>query len=538
MFFKSHRVEIRHVLEKNCFFAYSLRSEFYGIIRLWIQEAFWARAGKIIKSTVTEPNDFEDALLSLYRRWSLEPKMMDLVARREKDVVKNQFARIGLFEAREAKFVRRKLNRFFTTHTFYDNFPYMKTDEITKFVIENNMMDLLAERFIDYRYIKLLLENLDVIYMKDELILIEKMRTLMEPETDLDEFLMMVNATSDYICEFDKNFDRNTNKLRLINETFRGLPANNFQAIADINPFTQNLMMKIQSQNEKLPTVEQLFEDYHSINLDFVRDEFEMAEDGGLTVSFDDPNLCASFADTTRLTSINYVQRYQSAFGTYLLIKDILKNFNTISRSQIIAGCEEVAKLAVEYPDNRELVSHVMTFLEIFSVDTRNLRSLLRLMKLKPNDDSKAFDEHLNELITVEATDSGLCNVEALEVYWRTKRIENPPRSYLSTFIARNDWFHFVLLAQYLNYPIREFISICDKRIENPALRDNLIRAVLNDSSPELKKRCSFSKRRRSRAGKTEVSTKLNRICDETFTNFFSGGSSAVPKRKIPRHEA
>lgn len=453
----------------------------------------------MIQSTISEPETFEAALLCLFREWNFEQKMMDLIARREKDVIKNDFAKLGLFESREAKFICRKLNRFFTTHTFYENFPELKTDQVTKFVIENNLMDLLPEKFIDFRYIKLLLENLDVIYMRDELVLVEKIKDLMAPETTLDNFLMMVNATSDYILEFNKSFDRNRPDLRLINETLQGLTARDFHKISDINSFTQNLMIKVNSMDEELSTIEELLESFHSINLDFIREEFEKNE-GDLNVTFDDVNLSASFGDVVRLNFINYVTQHQSAFGSYLLIKDILKNFKTISRSQILIGCEEIARLAVENPDNQELVSHVITFLEIFSVDSRSLRCLLRLMKLEATGDvNEGFEAQLNTAVMAGANNDDLCNVEALEVYWETQKNFDPPRSYLNEFIKSNDWFKLVTLAQYLKFSLSSFVSICDNRITDKALRDNLIRAVLFDASPEHKKQCSFSKRRRSR---------------------------------------
>lgn len=506
VFFKSKNVHLRHVLDKHCFFAYILRNEFYAILKQWLQEAYWIRAGNMMRSTISEPETFEGALLYCFREWTFEQKMMDLIARREKDVVKNDFAKLGLFEARENKFICRKLNRFFTTQTFHENFSTLKTDQVTKYVIENNLMDLLAEKFIDYRYIKALLDNIEVIYMKDELKLIEKMHSLMSPETETDEFLEIMNATSDYIAEFNNNFDRNSPELKFIDAALKGLPARDFEQISEVNQFTKTLMMKINFKDETLPKIEDLLENYHSINLDYIRDEFEHDENGEYNVNFYDKNLSNTHGDVMKLSYVDYVRQNQSAFGTYLLIKDILKNFMTISRAQILIGCEEVAKLAVESPENPELVSHVVSFLEILSVDSRNLRSFLRLLKLKPNDNSKDFETHLNEIIKLESNEKDLTDVEALETYWTVKKIEEPRRIYLNPFIAANDWFRLVLFAQYFNYPLQSFISICDKRIQNKPLRDNLIRAVLFDSSPELKKRCSFSKRRRVRSQRSEVS--------------------------------
>lgn len=494
-FFKSKNYHLMHVLEKNIFFGYVLRNELYAILKHWLQEAYWSRAGKIISSTIQKPDSFETALVWLYRQWSFEPKMMELIARREKDVIKNDFAKLGLFESREAKSVCRKLNRFFTTQTFHDNFPFMRTDEITKFVLENNLLDMLPEKFIDFRYIRLLLENIDAIYMKNELILIEKMQDLLSPETKLDQFLMMMNVTSDYISTFNCDFDRDSPELKMINETLHGLSAKDFKSIAEMNTFTRNLMKKIENHDEKLPETEELLENFQSVSLDIIRDEFKDPN----AISFDDPKISSSYADTVKLNYSNCVSQYQSAFGVYLLIKEIINNFMTLSRTQILVGCEEVAKLAVENPKDRELVSHAVAFLEMFSVDSRNLRCFLLLKKLCASDDDQS-DGFSNDFVETIESESDLCKIEAFEVVWKVKKTKDPRRTYLDAFVRSEDWFHMVLLAKYLNFSLNTFVSICDKSLANKSLANNLIRAVLFDSSPEFKRRCSFSKRRRSRS--------------------------------------
>lgn len=490
-----------HVLEKHSFFGYIIRNELYAVLKHWLQEAYWTRAGRIIPSTMSTPDSFETALIRLYREWSFEPKMMDLIARREKDVIKNDFAKLGLFESREAGLVCRKLNRFFTTQTFHDNFPLMKTDEISKFVLENSLLDMLPEKFIDFRYIKRLLENLDFIPMKDEAVLVEKMHSLLSPETSLDQFLEMMSATSDYCSELNADFNRNSPELKMINDTLQGLPAEDFEKISEVNAFTRNLMKKIANQDETLPTADELLESYQSVSLDIIRDEFKDQD----AISFDDQKICSTYADSVKLSYLNCVSQYQSAYGTFLLIKETIKNFMTLSRTQILIGCEEVAKLAVENPNDRELVSHAVAFLEMFSVDSRNLRCFLMLKKLCENDDDQ-FDGFSNDRIESVQSESDLSKIEAFEVVWKVKRTKDPRRSYLDSFLNSEDWFRIVLLAKYLNFSLSTFVTICNKSLANKALASNLIRAVFFDSPPESKKRCSFSKKRRSRSLTNDVS--------------------------------
>jgi hypothetical protein len=451
----------------------------------------------MMRSTISEPETFESALLSLFREWSFEPKMMELIGRREKDVIKNDFAKLGLFESRESKNICRKLNRFFTTNTFSENLSTLKTDQITKFVIENSLMDLLPENFIDFRYIKLLLENLDVIYMKEELILVDKLQGLLTPDANLQDFVKMVLATTTYITEKDSTFNQDSSELKLVKEIEAS--AENFENIKEINFFTKNLWKKLESQ-ETPPTIKEILENFHSVQLDFIREDFK----DGPEVSFNDSGMSSSYADVVRLNYSNYVQQYQACFGSYLLIRDILKNFMSISRSQILLGCEEIARLAVENSGNRELVSHVVAFQEICSVDSRNLRCFLRLMQLKLSEnEKKTFETKLDEVVKV---DDDLRNVESFEVFLKIKKVKDINRLYLKPFVEKSDWLRLVLLAQYLSYDLKTFVNICEQKVKEKSLSDNLIRAVLFDSSAEGKRNCSFTKKRMARAARNEVS--------------------------------
>ena len=443
-----------------------------------------------MKSSMTShPESFESTLLCLFREWTFETKMMELIARREKDVIKNDFAKLGLFESRESKSICRKLNRFFTTKTFHENFPRLKTDQVTKFVIENSLMDLLPESFIDFRYLSLLLENLDVIYMREELVLIEKMINLLSPDVNLQEFLAVAETTTAYISRKQPELDKTAPIMKLVeimNES-----ASTFHNDPEINSFTRNLSIKLKSE-EELPTIKEILENFHSINIEFIHDEFENQE---IEISFNDPRVCAAYGEDKTLSYSNYVQQCQSTFGSYLFIRDVIKNFSTISRSQILLGAEEITKRLLEEYENRELVSHMISFLEMFSIDSRKLRCFLRLTKLKlAEDEKKSFASKLDETIKI---DGDLRNVEAFEVFLKTKRIENPERSYLKAILDEGNWYRLVLLGQYLNFSLNSFVQICVEKLKQRALGDNLVRAVFFNSLLETKKQCKFSKKKR-----------------------------------------
>jgi len=444
------------------------------------------KAGKAIDSTLlTEPHTFDDALNYLFRRWNFEEVMMNQISRRHKDVIKNEFAKLSLFEARETKQVCRKLNRFFTTHTFQENYTTLKSYEITKFVLDNKLVDLLPQNFIDHVHIQNVLKDCNEEYpLYNELVLIESMKDLLTKQTNLQSFVDIMNVTTTYIRKNDIAFNTNQHELRFMNE----IMSNNletFDKIADINPFLGNLFVKLTTK-EDLPSIEQLLENFHSIKLDYIRDEFESTSND-LIPSFYDPNLSNIYGEKVNLDYLDYVGKCQGTFASYAFIIDSIKSSMSLTRPMIINACEEVAKLALNDPKNESLVNHAVTFMEILSVDTRNLRCLLQLEKLKSGNEENNCEKFLDKTVKMTTNNEDMKNVESLEVFWKVKKFLAPKRSYLNAFTNSDDWFKIILLAQYFNYSLHAFISVCQDRIKNKTLSDNLIRAVSYEAPPEQK---------------------------------------------------
>lgn len=227
------------ILEKESFFTYIIQNELYGLLKRWLNEQYLCRAGKTIKSTISQPQTFEEALNYLFRMYTFEEAMMEKISRREKDVIKNDFAKLALFESREVRNVARKINRLFTTHTFNENYHLaVKNDEVTQFIIDNKLTDLLCEKFIDHKCIQEVLTKESNIHpIKDELILIETMKDLLSKETSMEDFIRIMNVTTEYLTKHDKTFNENRNDLMLINGSEAGSSLDNFHKIAGASSF-------------------------------------------------------------------------------------------------------------------------------------------------------------------------------------------------------------------------------------------------------------------------------------------------------------
>lgn len=206
------------------------------MLKRWINEQYLSRAGKAIQSTISEPETFDEALNHLFREWKFDQTMMDRISRREKDVIKNEFAKLGLFESREAKCVSRKLNRLFTTHTFDENYHLaIRSEELTKFVIENKLVGLLNEKFIDHNYIQSVLESNSQL-LRDELTLLEAMKNLFSKETSIEDFVNISKTTTSYIQKYDKSFDENRTDLVIVEGILEN-DLQNFKQLAERNSF-------------------------------------------------------------------------------------------------------------------------------------------------------------------------------------------------------------------------------------------------------------------------------------------------------------
>lgn len=227
------------MLDKESFFNYIIQNELYGLLKKWLNEQYLSQCGTAIKSKLNDPDslNFDEALNYLFRTWKFEPVMMEKISRREKDVIKNDFAKLGLFESREAKCVCRKLNRLFTTHTFNENHQLaVKSEEITKFIVENRLIDLLCESFIDHNFIRNVLESNSCELMSNELMLLLALKNLLSKETSMEDFVSIMKVTSEYILKYDKSFDDNRTDLMLFQELSLD-SFDNFRQIAESNAF-------------------------------------------------------------------------------------------------------------------------------------------------------------------------------------------------------------------------------------------------------------------------------------------------------------
>ena len=514
VFFKTKNTKLKVCLEENkhAFWSYLLKDDLHTLLKSWIQEQYFCQTGNI--SAFNENMLFEDLLLHLFRTWKLDKTMVDELAQRsrEKDVILNELAKLKLFIPKEQQNVSRQLQRLFSTGTFQENFCAIKKDQLTKFVVENNLLDVLMEDFIDHDYLQLLLtkNQQDGIFIKEEIKLVKNTANLLSNETTPEDFVQMSNDASEYLRKDTGYFNDKHKIVSLMEKTLESEDSKQDETVFTTNLFTYSLFSKLNEKDDSLPSVDQLLQKFHSINIKYIQRAFR---DGDVLniPSFECKKL-TKYGKQVELNYIDYLRQLRSSYGVYSFIIGMLKNCSKINNQQMLKGCESVAMMAINQVNDRERVAHCIAFIEMLSVDTSALRSILRLVKMYSNSKrTEGFESVLNELVALKEEtldfDEFLKNVESLEVYYsHHSPTDLPAREYLKTFLVKNDWFRIILLSQYLNYPLKVIADIVDHQFKDANLKNNLLRAIIFDSSPELKKRASFSNRRRANNKKNEVS--------------------------------
>lgn len=514
VFFKTKNAKLKICLEENkhAFWSYLLKDDLHTLLKSWIQEQYYCQSGNTNGSN--ENMLFEDLLIHLFRTWKLDKTMVDELAQRsrEKDVILNELAKLKFFIPKEQQNVSKQLQRLFSSGTFQKNFSAIKKDQLTKYVVENNLLDVLIEDFIDHDYLQTLSTKTqqDGIFIKEEIKLVQQTLNLLSSETSPKDFVKMSKYTSEYLHKDTGYFNDKHKIVILMEKTLDLLVSKEEEKVFATNALTTSLFTKLNNKDDSFPTVDQLLQKYHSINIKYIQRAFKDGDVQHLT-SFECKKL-SKYGKQVELNYIDYLRQLRSSYGVFSFIIGMLKNGSKINNQQMLKGCESIAKMAINQFNDRELVAHCIAFIEMLSVDTTALRSILRLVKLYANSkSSENFDSVLNEIVVLKDEtlnfEELLKNIVALEVYYsHHSSTDLPSRCYLNKFLLANDWFRIIMLTQYLNYPLNIIAKIIDNRINDINLRNNLLRAIIFDSSPELKKRASFSSRHRSNNNKKDVS--------------------------------
>ena len=201
------------------------------------------------------------------------------------------------------------MQRLLTTETFKENRDIITKEQISDYIVKNNLIDLLTEDFIDHKALQKSSET-EKNFIKPEIELVQQMRDLLSYNTDTATFLTISKQTSSFLSKDDPNFYTKNPMVRFVEELLAG-NSTNFQESQ--LPFLKAIAKRLEQQDDVVD-VGLLLLKYHSVNLKLIEFEVADAQSSNSSIEvvlpgFDNEKLCKKYSKDVKLDSLQFVKQ-------------------------------------------------------------------------------------------------------------------------------------------------------------------------------------------------------------------------------------
>lgn len=176
-----------------------------------------------------------------------------------------------------------------------------------------------------------------------------------------------------------------------------------------------------------------------------------------------------------------YVKQARSAHAVFVFAVEQLQQYAQISAGQIMYACSMVTQLALQRPDDGELVAHCVAFMEMLGVNTCALRAYLRCVRVLRQSSlplagggggggGRGFGE-LNDAERLQALIDGQAaepaydgrNLDALRIVCEAHDRPLPP-VFLAKAAAQpeTNWLQWLAMASYYDYSLEAVLGVLD----------------------------------------------------------------------------
>lgn len=219
----------------------------------------------------------------------------------------------------------------------------------------------------------------------------------------------------------------------------------------------------------------------------------------------------------SRLGYIFYIKHHRSAYAIYIFLIEQLLIFGQITNNQIMCACTNVSELAVTNFEDRELVTHCFSFMEMLNVNTMHLRAYLKCLRWI-KDSSQSIDIREEDLVASTVLESVVLEklqtaefqsreLDAVRMVFDTKK-EKLPTSFLMSIAETRGWFQMIVFAMYFNYNLEQVLEVCDDVKHLTNVGTNLKTAIRWEILPERWKRrnsLTYREHKRKKLNKNEI---------------------------------
>lgn len=450
----------------------------------WIVRWLKARSG-------TESNTFDSDIGAAFRGWSLDDAMLEeLRLSGAGAAVSDSLCRAGHFLGDEPADFAQQLRRIASTDAWSANATLLQRSHgaVADLILQHGFTALLIHDFVA---VPAMLEQRDA-HPKQRHI-IDLCAALRD---DIVTQPSRISATvSAHLLKANATFHKQQplvylTELLLLEPDFGAVlaagrrpdssspPAADPTILAQI-PLLRVLLAKHQRQaaatdcNDHTVTLADLVKRFAKIDLRLMRQE------AGGQLSFGNAALAARYGQPERLGYMFYVKQARSAHAVLVFAVEQLQQYAQISAGQIMYACSLVTQLALQRPDDGELLAHCVAFMEMLGVNTTALRAYLRCVRVlrqrwpagvPPSGGGGAARDfaELNEaqrlqaLIDAQADAAyDVRNLDALRIVCEAHEQPLPP-----VFLAQAagqlsaNWLQWLAMASYYDYSLEAVLEV------------------------------------------------------------------------------
>ncbi|XP_055544152.1 uncharacterized protein LOC129729540 [Wyeomyia smithii] len=580
LFFKNQETEISPLLDKYAVWNYLLRNNIDNLVKIWIQinvclrllpelaqnPSTYSTDLAKIKIDIYDDPRFNERLRQLFRRWEINDFMVAQLSCQKSmcknEVLLNALATYGKFVEHERTDPLQILRRLFTTHTLEVNKSWLKSqdfcNELTKHLVESRLFQLMDLKVVSKDYLRSMAEdsNCD---KREEIAMFLLMDSLKHDSINMEKLLKVSLRTSQYLSNNQETF-YDENPLVYLFDHF--LNPDNTKFPEDETrlcklPHLHNFLNRLKNTSASAVSASRLMELHDLPSVDTIRenlfrnrdqddeDEDEKAakrailKQHGCVPHFNHPLLIEKYATSVKLNYLHYIKQYRSTYALYLFYLEQLRCYSRIGPAQINSAAKSAAEIALSNCRDSNLVTHCIAFIEMLGVDSTRTRAYVRCMNMLPCSDEPSFIsareliEKCEDIVVSRSWNDPelLPDLEAMAMLCRSSELKLPER-YLRRLLGENDWFRFLLLVEYLDYPQQQLLELCNEGFQDVTIGCNVLKAIKYQVAPAQRRLSTPTSHRRM----TGITPRKRRKASNTTAE--ESQSSVSSENDTKRHQS
>uniref|UniRef100_A0A182K7V8 Spatacsin_C domain-containing protein n=1 Tax=Anopheles christyi TaxID=43041 RepID=A0A182K7V8_9DIPT len=530
-----------------------------------------------IKIDIYDDPRFNERLRQLFQRWEIDDFMLSQLSHHRtlsrNEILLNELARLGKFLDHERNDAVAILRRLYTTESFKQHREWTEAkwfrEQLTRQLVENRFFTMLALPIVCKDLLEQIASDTGTQHHREVKVFLE-LQKLKDSSIGGKDLLRVSRTTSDYIIQHNRAFyeenpivylfeygldDRNT-RFEVDNPILAKLPhlqsfisrCKEGQSAAESSDSLIKKLLAIAGIPDPAKVKQFLFHGTRTDANGAVEEEderasqLELLEKHGSIPHFNHPLLVSKYGQPVTLRYMHYIRLHRACHAVYEFYREQLQNYSQISTRQLNSAAQTVAQMAIESYWDTALATHAVAFMEMIGVSSVPTRAYLRCLTLVGEataqgvmkQEEQKDEEHTpirltvasllrrcEEAISDKTLDDPelLIDLEAMTIVAKANGLPYPEAYLRERLLARNDWYRFLLLVDYLNYPQEQIVELCRTGFVETRIGRNLMTALLHQpraiesggrdghasssSFTSIKRRSSLTPRRRRRGSST-----------------------------------